>query len=174
VRADTAGGVGWWMREALAAEPDRAAPLSAPFESDTYDVAIVGGGYTGLWTAWSLLQAQPGARIVLIEQGICGGGPSGRNGGFVHGWWDQLPYLIERFGPESALQLAHLVDEGVGAIGGWCEGQGVDAWFRHGGYLRVSASAAQDGEWLAPGRASAELGVAGEAQRAWTSSGLSS
>ncbi len=162
MRAETAGGVGWWMREALATEPDGAEPLSGPFASDTYDVAIVGGGYTGLWTAWSLLKAQPGARIVLIEQGISGGGPSGRNGGFVHGWWDQLPYLVERFGPDAALRLAHLVDEGVGAIGEWCDGHGVDAWYRRGGYLRVSASAAQDGEWLGPVRACAELGVAGQ------------
>ena len=160
MRAETAGGVGWWIREALASEHGEAPLGPSPFEADTYDVAIVGGGYTGLWTAWSLLRSQPGARIVLIEQGACGGGPSGRNGGFVHGWWDQLPYLVERFGPDAALRLAHLVDDGVGGIGDWCEANAVDAWYRRGGYVRVSASAAQDGEWLAPVRACAELGVA--------------
>ena len=40
----------------------------------------------------------PGARIVLLEQDICGGGPSGRNGGFVHGWWENVPYLARRYG----------------------------------------------------------------------------
>jgi glycine/D-amino acid oxidase-like deaminating enzyme len=160
MRADTARGVGWWMQDALGAEPDEALPAPPPFDASPYDVAIVGGGYTGLWTAWSLLQAQPGARIILIEQGICGGGPSGRNGGFVHGWWDQLPYLVERFGSGDALMLAQLVDESVGAIGGWCSEHAVDAWYRRGGYLRVSASAAQDGEWLPPVRACAALGVA--------------
>src|SRR5688572_15292788 len=142
------------MREALASEPDPS-PMRASIASDAYDVAIVGGGYTGMWTAWSLLQTQPGVRIALIEQGICGGGPSGRNGGFVHGWWDQLPYLVERFGPDGALRLAQLVDEGVDGIGGWCAAHGVDAWYRRGGYLRVSASAAQDGEWLPSVRACA-------------------
>ena len=156
--AETAGGVGWWMREALASEPDPS-PMQASIASDPYDVAIIGGGYTGMWTAWSLLQAQPGIRIALLEQGICGGGPSGRNGGFVHGWWDQLPYLVERFGPEDALRLAQLVDDGVGGIGDWCAAHGVDAWYRRGGYLRVSASEAQDGEWLPPVRACAALGV---------------
>jgi glycine/D-amino acid oxidase-like deaminating enzyme len=151
--------VGWWLREALASErrdgPDRA-PLDG---GDHFDVAIVGGGYTGLWTAWWLLRQQPGARIAVLEQGICGGGPSGRNGGFIHGWWDQLPYLVERFGPEPALRIARLVDESVGAIGEWCSQHDVDAWYRHGGYLRVSASPAQDGEWRSAVQAAARLGV---------------
>ena len=158
MRADTAGGVGWWLRDALSEEP---AVTSAPptMEPATYDVAIVGGGYTGMWTAWFLLRHQPGARIVLLEQDICGGGPSGRNGGFVHGWWDQLPYLVERFGADDALRLAHLVDEGVVAIGDWCLEHGVDAWFQRSGYLRVSASAAQDGEWLPAVQQCATLGM---------------
>ena len=41
------------------------------------DVCIIGGGYTGLWTAWFLAERAPSARIVLLEQDICGGGPSG-------------------------------------------------------------------------------------------------
>jgi glycine/D-amino acid oxidase-like deaminating enzyme len=159
VHHDPAEAVGWWLREALASEPHEAAAPHAPAEERLFDVAIVGGGYTGLWTAWMLLQQQPGARIVVIEQGICGGGPSGRNGGFVHGWWDQLPYLVERFGPEQALRMARLVDDGVGAVGEWCQEHGVDAWYRHGGYMRVSASSAQDGEWRPAVRACATLGV---------------
>lgn len=144
---DPAAAVGWWLRDALALESAEATPAPLVPEEDAFDVAIVGGGYTGLWTAWWLRQRQPGARIVIIEQGICGGGPSGRNGGFVHGWWDQLPYLIERFGPEPALQMARLVDDGVRDIGEWCQEHGIDAWYRRGGYMRVSASKAQDGEW---------------------------
>ncbi|HET7521272.1 MAG TPA: FAD-dependent oxidoreductase [Candidatus Limnocylindria bacterium] len=141
-------GVGWWMREALAAEPPvAAAPPLADMATTTFDVAIVGAGYTGLWTAWSLLQGMPGARVVVLEQGLGGGAASGRNGGFVHGWWDQMPYLVEQFGTEAALRVAGLVDESVQGIGDWCAKHGVDAWFRRGGYLRVSASPAQDGEW---------------------------
>ena len=152
--------VGWWLRDALgsaAAAPPAPPP---PEGSEPYDVAIVGGGYTGLWTAWWLGERQPGMRIAIVEQGICGGGPSGRNGGFVHGWWDQLPYLLERFGPEHALRLAHLVDESVATIGAWCAANGVDAWYRRGGYLHVSASPAQDGEWRSAVEACAGLGVA--------------
>ena len=151
--------VGWWLQEALAS--DAALPAGPlPEGGEPYDVAIVGGGYTGLWTAWWLLERQPGVRIAIVEQGICGGGPSGRNGGFVHGWWDQLPYLLERFGPDAAVRLADLVDEGVGTIDRWCGENGVDAWYRRGGYLRVSASPAQDGEWRSAVDACAGIGMA--------------
>jgi glycine/D-amino acid oxidase-like deaminating enzyme len=140
--------IGWWLREAAASgDGARAARHPALEPGERFDVAIVGGGYTGLWCAWWLARQQRGIRIVVLEQDTCGAGPSGRNGGFLHGWWDQAPYLLERFGDDGALRLADLVDDSVGAIGEWCAGQGVDAWFRRGGYMRVSASPAQDGEW---------------------------
>src|SRR5260370_1339832 len=73
----------WWLREALAHEP---APDRPPLAGDvTADVVIVGGGFTGLWTAYFLTEAQPDLGIVVLEQDICGGGPSGRNGGGARG-----------------------------------------------------------------------------------------
>ena len=96
-------GRSYWLREALGSAEPPATPLVG---SADCDVAIVGGGYTGMWTAYALTQRAPGTRIVLLEQDICGGGPSGRNGGFVHGWWDQLPLLVDLYGPERALELA--------------------------------------------------------------------
>ena len=101
-------------------------------------MVIIGGGYTGMWTAYFLSERAPGTRIVLLEQDICGGGPSGRNGGFVHGWWEVLPYLVERYGPERGLEVARAADEVVDGIGDWCAQHGVDAWFRKAGYLRGS------------------------------------
>src|ERR687890_295189 len=105
---------GWWLREALAQDTAGAPatpPLAGPIQAD---VAIVGGGYTGMWTAYELTERAPGARIVILEQDICGGGPSGRNGGFVHGWWDQLPLLVKLYGPDRALEVAHASEEAVG------------------------------------------------------------
>lgn len=134
----------YWLREALAGES--ADPPPTPPESASFDVVVIGGGYTGLWTAYFLTEQDPGIRIAILEQDICGGGPSGRNGGFVHGWWDQLPLLEELHGPERALEVAAQVDASVDGIRAFCERHGVDAWYRHGGYLRVSASAAQDGD----------------------------
>ncbi len=109
----------WWLREALAAEPDPAPAPPLTGEVDA-EVAIIGGGYTGLWTAYFLSERVPGARIVLLEQDICGGGPSGRNGGFVHGWWENLPDLARRYGREGALAIAREADEVVDGIGDWC------------------------------------------------------
>ena len=58
------------------------------------DVCIVGGGFAGLWTAQELLDRDPALRIVLLEADICGGGASGRNGGFVSSSWHDLSGLL--------------------------------------------------------------------------------
>ncbi|HEX7224524.1 MAG TPA: FAD-dependent oxidoreductase, partial [Candidatus Limnocylindria bacterium] len=90
-----------WLVEALADEP--AAADAAPLQGDVdADVAIVGGGYTGLWTAHELVRREPTRRVVVLEADICGGGPSGRNGGFVNSWWDEASGLVAAFGPGGA------------------------------------------------------------------------
>jgi glycine/D-amino acid oxidase-like deaminating enzyme len=153
----------YWLRETLAAEPpELAADVAAPpmRGAAKADFAILGGGYTGLWTALRLTELAPGARIVILEADICGGGPSGRNGGFVTGWWDELPGLIERFGDDGAVRLAQAVDESVEAIGAWTAANGVDAAYRREGFLLASASPAQDGAWTEAVDACARLGHA--------------
>ena len=149
----------YWLREALAAEGDPS-PLPPASGASTFDVVIVGGGYTGLWTAYCLTEREPEMRVAILERDICGAGPSGRNGGFLHGWWDQLPLLTELYGPERALEAARAVDEAVDGTRAFCERHGVDAWFAPSGYLRVSASDAQDGEWASAVETCARLGVA--------------
>ena len=148
----------WWLREALRAEGDPA-PAPQLAESLDCDVAIVGGGYTGMWTAYDLTERAPGTRIVVLEQDICGGGPSGRNGGFVHGWWDQLPLLVDLHGRDAALELARASEMAVRQIGEFCDRHGVDAWFTPAGYLQASASPAQDDEWSRAAEVCRELGV---------------
>lgn len=137
---------GWWLREALRVEGDPA-PTPPLRETVACDVAIVGGGYTGMWTALDLTERSPGTRVVLLEQDICGGGPSGRNGGFVHAWWDQLPLLVNLHGADRALELALASERAVERIGEFCGAHGVDAWFTQRGYLQTSASPAQDEAW---------------------------
>ncbi|HYY08497.1 MAG TPA: FAD-dependent oxidoreductase, partial [Actinomycetota bacterium] len=78
-------GRSWWLRDALADDPS---PPSSELRGDlTADVVILGGGYTGMWTALHLTELDPGVSVVILEQDICGGGPSGRNGGFVNSFW---------------------------------------------------------------------------------------
>ena len=108
---------------------------------------ILGGGYTGMWTAFHLKQLDPGTDVVILEQDICGGGPSGRNGGFVNSYWGDLPRLVSEFGDKAALSLCEAGEESVHAIGAFCDEHGIDAWFRHDGDLNAAASEAQVGAW---------------------------
>jgi glycine/D-amino acid oxidase-like deaminating enzyme len=133
----------WWLEQALAAEAN---PAQAPRLSDdaTTDVAVVGGGYTGLWTALSLRERAPELRVTLLEAEICGHGPSGRNGGFVHGYWASVGSVLPVLGAERARALAEAGEAIVPGIRAWAEARGEDVWLREGGMLMVSAAAAQD------------------------------
>ena len=144
----------WWLEEA---PPDPAAPrLEGELRAD---VAVVGGGYTGLWTALALRERDPALRVVVLEARTCGWGPSGRNGGFLHGYWSSLARLRERLGPERALALARASDAIVPAVRALED----DVWLREGGLLRVSTAPAQDAYVERSVAAARELGVEEEA-----------
>ena len=131
----------WWLREALAAENDARPLPSPPLQGDVKaDVVIVGGGFTGLWTAYHLNQSKPDLKVVLLEQDICGGGPSGRNGGFASGWWDELDGLVTLYGALEAVKACRAISESINAIGEFCRVHDVDAWFKHAGYMYASTA----------------------------------
>jgi glycine/D-amino acid oxidase-like deaminating enzyme len=136
---------GWWFREAI--EHDPGPPAAALAGHRSADVVVVGGGYTGMWTAHLLSEREPGLRVVLLEAEECGAGPSGRNGGFVTGWWDELPTLVDLYGSDGALAACRALDKSIDGIGEWTVRHGADAWFRRKGYLQVASSPAQDGAW---------------------------
>jgi glycine/D-amino acid oxidase-like deaminating enzyme len=144
---------GWWLGQLGPVEP-----LPRLEGETTADVVIVGGGYTGMWAAWLIRELEPEASILILEGEVCGEGPSGRNGGFVNELWFSLPTMRERFGDEGALAVARASRDAVAAVGRWCEEQGVDAWFRQGGYMQVSTTPIHDGTALAAASACRELG----------------
>jgi glycine/D-amino acid oxidase-like deaminating enzyme len=80
---------------------------------------------------------------VLLEQDICGGGPSGRNGGFLNAHYDDLGVLIERFGDEGR-RASELAARSIDEIGAWATEHGVDIWFQRTDDLGISTSPAQD------------------------------
>jgi len=96
--------ISWWMEEALAADPGEPCP---PLAGDvSADVVILGGGYTGMWSAWFLKEREPDVDVVLLEADVCGAGPSGRNGGFCNGLWEEAELLIEELGEDGARRTA--------------------------------------------------------------------
>jgi glycine/D-amino acid oxidase-like deaminating enzyme len=123
------------------------------------DVCIVGGGYTGLWTALGVREREPAARVVLLEAERCGSGPSGRNGGFVHGYLANLAETRVTLGDEGALALARAGERILPAVRALQD----DVWLREGGMLKVSTSPAQDAAVDAAVAAADELGVGAEA-----------
>ncbi len=143
-----------WLDEAPPDPPAR--PLAGAADAD---VAIVGGGYTGLWTALTLAERAPELRIVLLEAGVCGTGPSGRNGGFLHGYWSRLALLRERLDDEAALRLARAAEGSLAAV----RALGDDVGLVEGGFLKVSAAPAQDASVDATVEAAHALGVPEEA-----------
>src|SRR6266508_2333895 len=93
-----------WLQEALLGE--EAAETPELFETIEADVCIVGGGYTGLWTALRIKELQPDATVVMLEADICGAGPSGRHGGFAITRRTTNETPQKRLGKEKALRPA--------------------------------------------------------------------
>ena len=146
-----------WLQEALALEPE--AESTEPLVgSHRADVCIVGGGYTGLWTALHIKWLDPSVDVLLVEADFCGAGASGRNGGFVNGWWEKLPKLVETYGEEEGVRLAREAAAGVVAIGRVCAEHGIDADFRPGGILLTATAPAHLGSWEDAIRATQQRG----------------
>jgi glycine/D-amino acid oxidase-like deaminating enzyme len=101
--------------------------------------------------------------VVVLEADECGRGPSGRNGGFLHGYWSHLPRLRERFGDEGARAVARAGEGIVAGVRAFCEREGADVWLREGGMIRASAAPAQDPSVDEEVDAARELGVPEEA-----------
>jgi glycine/D-amino acid oxidase-like deaminating enzyme len=130
--------------------------LDGPLDAD---VVVIGGGYTGMWTAWHLLDSEPGLRVLLLEGDVCGHGPSGRNGGFCESLWFSAVAIRERFGDAPARALLDASSQTVSDIGAWCRDNDVDAWFAQSGYLCVSTGPAYEDAGLRAVETAAALGA---------------
>ncbi|HEX6788915.1 MAG TPA: FAD-binding oxidoreductase [Gaiellaceae bacterium] len=127
----------WWQEEA---PPDEElAPLEGTIDAD---VAILGGGFTGLWTALELRRRQPSAQIVVLEAARCGDGASARNGGFLHGYWASLSRLVAALGLDDAVEVARSATGVYDAV----RALGEDVWLNESGMLAVATGPAHDAE----------------------------
>jgi glycine/D-amino acid oxidase-like deaminating enzyme len=150
----------WWVTEGGLLEEPTAPELVG---KHGVDVAIVGGGYTGLWTALALHERDPDLSVAVLERGLCGDGPSGRNGGFLHGYWSSVGWLREVLDADRLLALARAGDRIIPAVEAFAERRGEDIWLRRGGLLKVSASPGQDERVDAAVAVARELGAPEEA-----------
>ena len=121
---------------------DDLTPRPALDGSTEVDVAIMGAGFTGLWTAYHLLQRDPSLNVLVVEKEIAGFGASGRNGGWCFSGFPVLPReLITRHGREMARQVSLAMADSVDNVGQVCAAEGLDAHYGHGGELEVARAA---------------------------------
>ncbi|MHC5796833.1 NAD(P)/FAD-dependent oxidoreductase [Lacisediminihabitans sp. FW035] len=111
------------------------------------DVAIVGGGLTGLWTAYYLVSAQPSLRIAVLEKHIAGFGASGRNGGWCSALFPaSTASLARRHGRAAAVAMRQAMIDTVDEVGRVTAAEGIDCDFVRGGTVSLARGAAQ---WVA-------------------------
>ncbi|MGW5421398.1 NAD(P)/FAD-dependent oxidoreductase [Streptomyces sp. NPDC003943] len=132
------GGISFWYAQEGAPAPREPLPGDG-----TADVCIVGGGYTGLWTAYYLKKAVPFLNITVLEAAFCGYGASGRNGGWLYNGIAGRDSYARLHGHEAAVRLQQAMNDTVGEVVDVCAAEGIDADLHRGGVLEVAHSPAQ-------------------------------
>lgn len=103
------------------------------------DIAILGAGFTGLWTAYYRLSKEPGLKVAIIEAEIAGFGASGRNGGWCFSGFPISPLkLIESHGYDAARLVTLEMYKAVDEVGRVTREHGIDAHYAKGGELEVA------------------------------------
>ncbi len=138
------GSLSLWHQSLLDSGADDLTPR-AGLDGDTeVDVCIVGAGYTGLWTAYYLLGADPSLRVLLVEAQIAGFGASGRNGGWCSALFPaSVSALARRYGRERALAMRRAMNGCVEEVGRVAAAEGIDCHYRRGGTVSLARSAVQ-------------------------------
>lgn len=132
------GGISFWYADD--GLPETREPLPGDASAD---VVVVGGGYTGLWTAYYLKKAAPFLRITLLEQKFCGYGASGRNGGWLYNGIAGRDRYAKLHGHEAAVRLQRAMNETVDEVVRVASEAGIDADIHQGGVLEVAYTPAQ-------------------------------
>lgn len=132
----------FWFRDALSFTNDKLCPpLNGGHNTD---ICIVGGGYTGLWTAIKIKQRQPNCQVTILEKGRCGQGASGRNGGCMLTFATKFPTLLRLFGAEEAIRLVKASEQAVFDIDNFCKRHHIDAEIRTDGALYTATNNVQN------------------------------
>jgi len=147
----------FWLDDLVSSGRDPLRPRGALTSDASFDVCLIGGGLTALWTAYALAKAAPGLRIAVLEREIAGFGASGRNGGWCSALFPRSAGSLERaYGRAAAVAMRQAMVDTVDEIGRVVAEEGIDCDFVKGGTVSFARTAVQ--------RLAAEAEVA-EAQR---------
>lgn len=143
-RADDYRGVSFWLDSMVESGADELLPRPALPGDREFDVAIVGGGLTGLWSAYYLLKRSPGLRVAVLEKEIAGFGASGRNGGWCSALFPASTAALERrHGLDAALAMRRAMIDTVDEVGRVAQAEGIDCDFAKSGTLLFARSKPQ-------------------------------
>src|SRR5437763_9149312 len=118
-----------------------ATPLSGDLD---VDVAIAGGGLTGLWTAYYLAAARPELRVAVCEREIAGFGASGRNGGWCSALFPaSLSKLARMAGRDAAIAMGRAMQQAVDEVGAAAAAEGIDCHWAKGGTVQLARTPVQ-------------------------------
>ncbi|MFJ1544926.1 NAD(P)/FAD-dependent oxidoreductase [Streptomyces sp. NPDC088246] len=132
------GGISFWYADQGTPTPREPLPGDA-----TADICIVGGGYTGLWTAYYLKKAVPFLNIIVLEAKFCGYGASGRNGGWLYNGIAGRDRYAKLHGHEAAVRLQQAMNDTVDEVVRVAAEENIDADIHQGGVLEVAYTPAQ-------------------------------
>lgn len=137
-------GVSFWLDSLVESGADDLATRPALPGDREFDVAIVGGGLTGLWSAYYLLKRSPGLRVAILEKEIAGFGASGRNGGWCSALFPASTAALERrHGLPAALAMRRAMIDTVAEVGRVTDVEGIDCDYARGGTLLFARSGPQ-------------------------------
>ncbi|GAA2609774.1 FAD-dependent oxidoreductase [Dactylosporangium fulvum] len=145
----------YWMSALPPVEPRAALPGDVDA-----DVAIVGAGYTGLWTAYYLIRADPSLRIVVVEAETAGFGASGRNGGWCSALFPKsVAALARTYGRDRALALNAAMESTVDEVGRVAAEEGIDCDYAKGGTVVLARNPVQLERARHEAASAAEFGI---------------
>lgn len=146
----------YWLKSADYARRTPAPPLVGEIPTP---LAIVGGGLTGMWTAYRVKQLVPDQDVVILEADFCGAGASGRNGGQVHSWYESLDRLASVTDADEAIRIARATEEAIDELAELQSSGTLDMDLRLDGWLWTASSEAQEGAWDATLAACERYGI---------------